>query len=376
MGGDGLIRILHTGDIHLGRAYHRQSQTDPTAAARCHNARLEALQNVIILASQKHCDFLVIAGDLFDNKSVSVQLQKQTASILADCACPVLILPGNHDYYEGANDALWSKFMQFAGDNTVLCTEQHPLEMGNVIFYPCACTDRYSSGNALGWVKAWSACQSTSIHVGLAHGALEGLSCDTEKRYYSMTRCELESCPMDVWLLGHTHIPSPNQDVITGQRIFNAGTPQQTDIANNTDGSVFLIEVDDAKNITARKYTTGIIHFDMLHLTLQHGQSLQTLIETAVNPYDKPDTLLRLEITGIASTEDFQMRETIYNVFRQQFLSFVVIDSALQQEITSAMIETETIDGSVENRLLKQYIGQPDLLNLAYALVKECKGEV
>jgi len=371
-----LIRILHTGDIHLGRAYYRQAQTDPTAAARCQSARLEALRNVIILAGRLRCDFLVIAGDLFDNKSVSVQLQKETASILVDCACPVLILPGNHDYYDGAEDILWSKFMRLAGDNIILCSERRPLEMGNVIFYPCACTDRYSSGNALDWVKAWTVYPANAIHVGLAHGALEGLSCDTEKRYYSMTRRELEGCPMDVWLLGHTHIPSPNQDVITGQRIFNAGTPQQTDVSNNTDGSAFLIEIDDEKNIAARKYTTGVVRFDIARLVLHHEQSLQTLIKTAVNSYDKPNTLLRLEITGVASTEDFQERETIYAGFRQQFLSFEVLDSALQQEITPEMIDAETIADSIENRLLKQYIERPDLLNLAYALVKECKGEL
>lgn len=371
-----MIRILHTGDVHLGRAYHRQAQTYPTVAARCHNARLEALRNVVILAGRQRCDFLVIAGDLFDNKSVSVQLQKETASILSDCACPVLILPGNHDYYEGANDTLWSKFMQFADDNIILCTERRPLEMGNVLFYPCACTDRYSSNNALDWVKAWTIYPETSIHVGVAHGALEGLSCDIEKRYYSMTRRELERCPMDVWLLGHTHTPSPNQDIITGQHIFNAGTPQQTDVSNNTNGSAFLIEIDDEKKVTARKYTTGVIHFDMLRLALRHGQSLQALIESAVHTYDKPNTLLRLEITGVASTEDFQERESIYAEFRRQFLSFVTVDSALQPEITPAMIEAEAIADSIENRLLKLYIEQPDLLNLAYELVKECKGEL
>lgn len=371
-----MIRILHTGDIHLGRAYHRQAQTYPQAAARCQNARLEALRNVVVLAGRLRCDFLVIAGDLFDNKSVSVQLQKETVSILADCACSVLILPGNHDYYEGAEDILWSKFLQFASDNIILCTERRPLEMGNVMFYPCACTDRYSSNNALDWVKEWTSYPANAIHVGLAHGALEGLSCDMEKRYYSMTRRELERCPMDVWLLGHTHIPSPNQDVVTGQRIFNAGTPQQTDVSNNTDGSAFLIEIDDEKNVTARKYTTGVVRFNMLRLVLHHGQSLRTLIETAIHSYDKSNTLLRLEITGVASTEDFPERETIYAEFRRQFLSFEVIDSALQQEITPAMIEAETIADSIENRLLKLYIDRPDLLNLAYELVRECKGEV
>ena len=47
----------------------------------------------------------------------------------------------------------------------------------------------------------------------------------------------------------------------------------------------------------------------------------------------------------------------------------------LQKEITQEMIDAETLEDSVENKLLKMYAEKPEILNLAYELVRKCRGD-
>ena len=50
-----------------------------------------------------------------------------------------------------------------------------------------------------------------------------------------------------IWLIGHTHIPYPNDlkenEDVTGYRIFNAGTHEQTDLHNNTEGNCLIVQL-------------------------------------------------------------------------------------------------------------------------------------
>lgn len=371
-----MLKLLHTGDLHLGRGYQKQEQTDPALAKRYREARMEALENVVRLAEGERCDALVVAGDIFDAHTLQPALVTAVADILGRCPCPVVVLPGNHDYCEGEEDPLWNRFRACAGDNTLLLTTPEPVAVGEqMIFYPCPCTDRYSQGNALDWVKTNDRRDETKVNIGLAHGAIEGLSFDREKRYYFMTRQELESTGMDLWLVGHTHMPYPDQENITGERIFNAGTHQQTDVADNAPGSVFLIEVDDDKSVTARRVPTGVLHFVRKERTVRHGDALEAVLEEAGQGLEKATTTLRLTLSGVALAEDWQNRFELYEAAGRDYLKLEVLDEGLQQEITREMIDRETLEGSLENRLLKQYMDEPELLNLAYGLVKQCRKE-
>lgn len=388
-----MIKILHTGDLHIGREYKKQEQENREIAKKYRQARVQALENIVQIANQENCDYLIIAGDLYDKKEISLALQKEVCCILGGYEGTILVLPGNHDYYEGENDKLWGRFLELSGENVILARENREIEMGEICFYPCICHDRYSQENALGWLKEEKNYEESieqnadlskkeKIRIGIAHGALEGLSYDKERKYYYMTRAELESCKMDLWLIGHTHIPYPNQKEMTKERILNAGTHQQTDIADHADGSVFLIELSEktsrereksSEKIYVRKIPTGVIQFEKREISLAHGESLQEKIEKVIQGMEWENTTLRLFISGTALEEEYEKRQSIYRYYEERFLKFEVQDFELQQEITKEKITKETLEGSIENQLLMKYLDNPELLNLAFELVKSCK---
>lgn len=366
-----MMRILHTGDLHIGREY---KTAESSVATLYRQARLDALSNIIRIAGTEDCNYMIIAGDLFDSHNPSVSLISTVCEILNRCPCPVLIIPGNHDYCQD-EDKLWAKVKATADDTKIKVLDQcEAYDMGDTVFYACPCNDRYSDHNQLAWLKVNRNRDSKKFNVGIAHGAIEGLSYDSTGKYYFMEMRELEGLDMDLWLVGHTHIPFPLGEIIKGQRIFNAGTHQQTDIADNSEGSAFVIDITDDRTVTARKVHTGTIAFVRKELNLIHGKSLQESLMGIVDSLNNPEhTTLRLTISGIAPAEEYANRKNIYDNINKGLLFFDPIDFDLQPEFTADMIDMETIVGTPENALLKKYLDSPELLNLAMDLIRSCK---
>ncbi len=361
------MKLLLTGDLHLGRSYQKES---PEVAQRFTEARMTALENAVTIANREQCDFFVIAGDLYDKvSSIPKSLHQKVNKVLDEFdGQAVLILPGNHDYCDLEHDELWRAFEESSGSHTRVLKECAPCEIAGTMFYPCLCHDKRSKENALGWLKGTSGLSPDLIHIGIAHGAVEGYSLDADQSYYFMTEKELHTLGMDIWLIGHTHV-----EFSIGNHIFNAGTPQQTDIADSSDSEVYLIEIDEQKNITAKKEKVGVIDFVKKEVTVEHHQRLEDVLQF---PELEPDkTSVRVVLTGMVLPEEYEDRQRIYETCGAGFIKFDVKDENLQKAITPELIGQETMEGSTLHRLLNSYADDMELLNLAYSLAQECRND-
>ena len=341
------MKIVHTGDLHIGRKYSTYA-TD--IANQYYEARFNTLRNIVKL----QCDFIVIAGDLFDSKSVLDKEVKEVTNILGTADSTVIVVPGNHDYCI-EQDKFWNKFNSYAASNTVVLTNN--ITINDVVFHAYPCTDKYSETNALHQTEL----DTNKFNIGIAHGSI-GISYDKEQRYYKMTEKELLAMNMDLWLIGHTHIPYHNNI------IFNAGTPQQTDISDNSDNGVFLIDIDK-HHIDYTRIQVGEITFKRLELKIDFN--LEESIKNIVEPFNS-NSSLRIVLSGIVDENEYQNKEIIYNKYNN-FIYMEVFDDDLKRSINAEMINTLTIPNSVENKLLWMYKDEPDILNLAYDLIKEAK---
>ena len=363
-----MFKLLLTGDVHLGRSYQKE---EPEVAERLSSARFQALQNAVDAGNREGCRFLVIAGDLYDRVSaITAEDHRKTAEILAEFDGDVLIIPGNHDYLDPDNNRLWSKFLERSPSNTFLFEKNGLKQIGDVVFYGCICHDKHSAHNSLGWLKEQPAAEDGLFHIGIAHGAIEGLSYDAGQKYYCMTRDELLAFPMDAWLIGHTHVAFPASPE-PGARIFNAGTPQQTDIADNSRGEAFVLTFQDDKSVSFFPVRTGVVDFVRRTVALSHGDSLRSRL--VFPDLDASRTVLRLTLSGTAAQDEYESRSAVFRALESGFVKVEIDDSALRREITPAMIDQETRPGTRINQLLKGYADRPELLNLAYDLAVLCR---
>ena len=383
-----MIRIFLTGDNHIGLKYAGYEQ-----GQRLVRHRIDALRRMVQAANEMHCDIFAVAGDLFHSRfGVGKQMVSEVADILAGFEEQVLIIPGNHDHYStqhdgGNNKDVWSHFEAAisARENILLMTEYRPYELHirdeQVIIYPGSCRTKHSQPgeNNIGWICEQDIRPDRTYRIGMAHGAVEGQTIDTEGAYFLMTRKELESVPVDLWLIGHTHVPFPdlNSDAYREDgRIFNAGTHVQTDVTCNTSGSCFVIEVesgDGLKTVRAKRYVSGSVRFYRKNISIRSGEPLSDVLKRELRDLED-ESVVDLVLSGSVTEEDHQAKSQIIDAALSRFLDRrSVDDSALCPLITAERVKREYSETSFAAQLLLKLLDEPREAQLAYDLLKECE---
>jgi exonuclease SbcD len=85
------MRLLHTSDWHLGRAFHRVSML---------GAQAEFIGHLVATAREREVDAVVVAGDVYDRAVpplAAVELFDDALHRLADLGVPTVMISGNHD---------------------------------------------------------------------------------------------------------------------------------------------------------------------------------------------------------------------------------------------------------------------------------------
>ncbi|MGW3915663.1 exonuclease SbcCD subunit D [Streptomyces sp. NPDC005070] len=85
------MRLLHTSDWHLGRAFHRVNMLD---------AQSRFIGHLVTTARERDVDAVVVSGDVYDRAVpplAAVQLFDDALHRLADLGVPTVMISGNHD---------------------------------------------------------------------------------------------------------------------------------------------------------------------------------------------------------------------------------------------------------------------------------------
>lgn len=372
-----MLKIFVTGDQHIGLKYAGHEQAEVFISKR-----MEAFSQMVRMANQEKCGLFVMTGDLFENThSVSKRDVKILMERLSEFEGIVAVLPGNHDYYD-PQARVWQYFeeLQRMADRVVLLREYRPYPMTvngeNVILYPALCTSKHSQAgeNHLGWMKKLTIPKDSAYHIGIAHGAVEGETIDREGRYFLMKRSELESIPMDVWLLGHTHVPFPGnltEEYAVCDKILNPGTHVQTDVACNTEGQCFIVKISEDKVVQAKKFVSGNLRFYRKNIALTAGSIVEALEKELSHVSDQ--SVVDLILTGAVSAEEYENRKQNIEQVLSRFIEGTYRDGALSKLISKELIDEEFPETSLSAGFLTALLEEPKEAQLAYELLKSLK---
>src|SRR5438132_5053349 len=85
------MRLLHTGDWHVGRTIRGRSRAEEFA---------DALREVVGIAREEAVDAVLLAGDVYDQRSPTPEADALVFEALVrlyEASIPVVAIPGNHD---------------------------------------------------------------------------------------------------------------------------------------------------------------------------------------------------------------------------------------------------------------------------------------
>lgn len=364
------LKIMHTGDVHLGMKFNQY----PQISTELENARYQALENVIKAANERNTHLLAVAGDLFDKTNIKKENIKKTIGILDKFAGDaVVILPGNHDYSDGINK-LWNQFKEEMTGKILILEDEKVYELQNfsipAVIYAAPCDSKLSEKNKIGWMKNLDNRADTKYHIALAHGALKGFSPDLNDNYFQMSKEELLDIKMDLWLLGHSHLPYPSQKKVINQKIFNNGTPEPDGMDCSHPGSAWYIELNEKKEVKAERIETGNYHFSDLEKKIKSEADLKKLINNILE--NKAETkILRLKIKGDLMRREFNNKDNYLKKLRDNCFYAKIDQSDLNIKIDKEIIAEEFAENSFPYQLLTELEDNNQALHLAYKMLKE-----
>ncbi|QNO15792.1 metallophosphoesterase [Alkalicella caledoniensis] len=376
------LKIFLTGDNHIGLKY--TSYPDHIKQDLV-EARINNLKNLVEAANKNNCQLFVIAGDLFDKVNIAKKDIEKTAKILGEFSGTVAVMPGNHDFYDEMLD-LWKEFSNHKGENTILLNKwakynlrDHHQGQGQeqdleVILYPAYCNQKHSTQNCLDWIKQLPQDEKDKNiwHIGIAHGSLQGLSPDMENKYYNMSERELENIGLDLWLLGHTHIPYPQEKQVRNKKVFNAGTPEPDGLDCRHGGNAWIITIDENKEVNAELIETGQYRFYDIERPVTDEESVEKIKRELIkeNPENK---IVRLTLTGRVEKSLLENLENLYHHLTSK-LAYFEARETIKLRINQQDIEKEYTKGSFPYQILNQLLEEDeDALQLAYDLIRGCK---
>ena len=95
-----MVKILHTGDLHLDSPLSSLEFSLAEAAREEHRGIFEKMMRYAI---DEKIDMILISGDLFDGKYITASTKNLVIKYFTEFAKPIVIAPGNHDPYSAVS---------------------------------------------------------------------------------------------------------------------------------------------------------------------------------------------------------------------------------------------------------------------------------
>lgn len=366
-------RFLHLADVHLGF----DKYNNPERGLDFFFAFQDA---VIRYGLEEKVDFVVIAGDLFEQRQILPATLSQAQivlNLLKDANIPVLAIEGNHDYRPYGTKTSWLKYLSDLGllcllepdeDETLQAWDEAEKTGG---YIDLACGVRVIGSRWYG-AAAVTAIQNLAAQIAqlppspthtvmLFHQGLEGQIA----RYAGALRYEsllpLKNAGVDYLALGHIH-----RNYSYENWIFNPGSVEANSIVENqaqTPRGVYLVELRPGK-INAqlqRDYQQRqILRLELEVSSEQLPHEIETAAQALVQSHATPEAIVELRITGQIGFErsDLNVRQLRDQLHRQsQALIFL-----LKYDVTTTTYATPLYGPELPSRLEIEQTVFTDLL--------------
>jgi DNA repair exonuclease SbcCD nuclease subunit len=227
------VKFLHTADWQMGmkalQAGHRASDVRAK--------RFQTARGVAELAKRENVDFVVIAGDLFEDHDVDEAVVRKTVAVLESFApIPVYVLPGNHDPLTPGS--IWDRqSWQRVGDHVHLLVDAEEIQVrDDVVLYPAPLTQKRSAIDPTAWIPPRDP-NDKRIRIGIAHGALDVLP---QRANFPIAASRAHEAGLDYLALGDWHGFAQY-----GKAVYS-GTFEQTCFNEKNAGNVVIVQISSA----------------------------------------------------------------------------------------------------------------------------------
>ena len=346
-----MVRFLHVADLHLGL---RITRFEEDACNRVGEARFTALQQLRVKAAELKADFILIAGDIFDDHSVSRTDASRAFPILESSAnsCPVFIIPGNHDPL--VPGGVWDRdpwLREQPHLRVRLLRVPEPVGIPNlpVTIFPCPLRQRRSMDDPTAWIANNPRMDDErTIRIGLAHGSLDIMPLPDDDHLIRPDAADHYG--LDYLALGHWHKHSLYKSSDGIERTAYSGTHEPMGFSGSStrpatgwasfsaDGDAERFH-DDGRgtallvSIEAPKASPRIEPIEIGRLRWSAEQRdttrepLGSLIKDFSNRENPELTILRLSLAGVIDPQGYARLDELRQIVQRRYHSGSSMDA-------------------------------------------------
>lgn len=268
-----MIKLLHTGDVHLDSPFSGLSAD----AAEARRRESRAVFTSMMTYARGNVDLILIAGDLLDTSYVTQSTAKFLSDEFEKVGCPVFISPGNHDPY--SPDGIWSKIS--LPDNVhvsiPMCFRNFPLTASASMFTATLLPQNLSAKarSAPGAVTDRSKINLICAHADMASPISE---------YAPLSVPMLEHFGADYAALGHIHNAEDYMGSAGRCTYAYCGCPEGRSFDECGEKYALSVEIDkpsDEANVKVRKIQFSQRKYETVTVNADGAVSMGDIITAA-----------------------------------------------------------------------------------------------
>ena len=279
------FRFVHCADLHLGSRFKGVSSKDPDAGERMTESVFESFSRIVDLAISEEADFMVIAGDAFDESTITPATRHRFVTELARLGIPCFIARGNHDPHTD-----WEASIPYPPNVHEFGTEPESIELeglDGVEIVGVSFADWHEGRNLPSMVRG----SPDRFTVACMH-------CDVDSvgAQYDYSPCRLSDMMgrgVDYWAIGHVHTRAVLSE---DPYVVYPGNIQGRKITETDEKGCYLVTVDSGRVSELRFVPTqGIVWRDLLvNITWKGMEDVIAELRGRVTQGD----IVRLRFTG------------------------------------------------------------------------------
>lgn len=307
------VRFIHTADLHLDAPFKNvrsPAEHVRDALSRCTVDALEAVARECI---ERKVDFLVIAGDLFDDGDAGFRAQsrfKEQAERLGDAGIRIYWARGNHDPADSKRRVELPENVHVFSHEDVERVEWRSTDGArSCVLWGMSYPTRVVKDNlALRYAEAIRR-DGDAPAVAVLHANVGGPQ--EEEPYAPCKKEDLRRADVDYWALGHIH---KRQEVLKDFAWY-PGSPQGLDPSETGLHGCLLVELDGSKAHVEPVHTCSVV-WESLEVDLEGCESESDVerrvgeaIDGIQSGADGRPVMARVRLIGVTPVHEELARE-------------------------------------------------------------------
>lgn len=297
------VKFLHSSDLQIGMTRWFLSEE---AQARFDDDRIRAIEKMGEVARAHDCEFIVLAGDVFEHNSLEQRTTGRALEALRSLKLPVYLLPGNHDPLTA--DSLFYRAEDIKGvsilaDSSVVEVSSGVEIVGAPLLHKTATTDLVA--------QALAELESTDkIRIAVGHGQAEARTTDHRPDLIDLAQVEakLADGTIDYLALGDTHSA---QAVGETGKVWFSGAPETTDfhdldadrVGGETNSGKVLVVTASKDEVEVEQIEIGNWTFHAFSRDISSDEDVEDFLDTLRSYPDKSRTVIKYGLRGTITLE-------------------------------------------------------------------------